>query len=123
MVLSCDYRGADRVRSFTDWLGPGAARLARRAAGQRQLGRRWGPALPRSSAGERCFRRCRSCGDPESDGAQGHDSEWDALIYHHNQARGADKIITSSIDAHVEGEHKRKDDDDDGTADVLVPVG
>jgi hypothetical protein len=53
----------------------------------------------------------------------GHDSERAALIYQH-QARGADKIITSNIDAHVEAERKRKeDDDDDGTAGVLVPVG
>jgi hypothetical protein len=31
----------------------------------------------------------------------GHDSERAALIYQH-QARGADKIITGNIDAHVE---------------------
>ena len=41
----------------------------------------------------------------------GHDSERAALIYQH-QARGADKTITDSIDAHVEAERKRKDDDD-----------
>jgi integrase len=54
----------------------------------------------------------------------GHDSERAALIYQH-RARGADKIITSNIDAHVESERKRKedDDDDDGTAGALVPVG
>jgi hypothetical protein len=51
----------------------------------------------------------------------GHDSERAALIYQH-QARGADKIITSNIDAHVEAERGRRDDDD-GTAGVLVPVG
>jgi integrase len=51
----------------------------------------------------------------------GHDSERAALIYQH-QARGADKLITSNIDAHVEAERGRKDDDD-GTAGVLVPVG
>ena len=51
----------------------------------------------------------------------GHDSERAALIYQH-QARGADKIITGNIDAHVEAERGRKDDDD-GTAGVLVPVG
>ena len=51
----------------------------------------------------------------------GLDSERAALIYQH-QARGADKIITSNIDAHVEAERGRKDDDD-GTAGVLVPVG
>jgi integrase len=51
----------------------------------------------------------------------GHDSERAAMIYQH-QARGADKIITSHIDAHVEAE-RRKPDDGDGAAGVLVPVG
>jgi len=44
----------------------------------------------------------------------GHDSERAAMIYQH-QARGADKAITDSIDAHVEAE-RRKPDDDDGAA-------
>jgi integrase len=51
----------------------------------------------------------------------GHDSERAALVYQH-QARGADKIITDHIDAHVDAERGRKDDDD-GSAGVLVPVG
>lgn len=51
----------------------------------------------------------------------GHDSERAALIYQH-QARGADRIITDSIDAHVEAE-RRGGDDDYGTPGVLVPVG
>lgn len=51
----------------------------------------------------------------------GHDSEPAALIYQH-QARGADRIITDSIDAHVEAE-RGSGDDDDGAAGVLVPVG
>src|SRR5215469_8743663 len=51
----------------------------------------------------------------------GHDSERAALIYQH-QARGADRIITASIDAHVEAE-RGSGDDDDGTAGALVPVG
>jgi hypothetical protein len=34
----------------------------------------------------------------------------------------ADKIITDNVDAHVEAE-RRKPDDDDGTGGVLVPVG
>jgi hypothetical protein len=34
----------------------------------------------------------------------------------------ADKVITGNIDAHVEAERGRKDDDD-GTAGALVPVG
>ncbi len=51
----------------------------------------------------------------------GHDSERAALIYQH-RARGADKIITDSIDAHIEAERRRRDDDD-GEAGALVPVG
>ena len=51
-----------------------------------------------------------------------HDSERAAPIYQH-QTRGADKIITDNIDAHVEAERKRKEDGDDGTAGVLVPIG
>jgi hypothetical protein len=51
----------------------------------------------------------------------GHDSERAALIYQH-QARGADRIITDSIDAHIEAE-RGSGDDDDGTPGVLVPVG
>ena len=49
----------------------------------------------------------------------GHDSERAALIYQH-QARGADKIITDSIDAHVGAEQQRNDDDGPATALVLA---
>jgi chemotaxis response regulator CheB len=52
----------------------------------------------------------------------GHDSERAALIYQH-EARGADKAMTDSIDAHVQAEQARQDDDDDGQAGTLVPVG
>jgi hypothetical protein len=51
----------------------------------------------------------------------GHDSERAALIYQH-EARGADKVITDNIDAHVEAEQGRRDDDD-GSAGALVPAG
>ena len=47
----------------------------------------------------------------------GHDSERAALIYQ-CQARGADKIIADSIDAHVEAE-QRQGNDDDGPATAL----
>jgi integrase len=50
----------------------------------------------------------------------GHDSERAALIYQH-EARGADKRITDAIDLHVQAE--RIDDDDDGAAGMLPPVG
>jgi integrase len=50
----------------------------------------------------------------------GHDSERAAMIYQH-EARGADKMITNAIDAHVEAEQSK--DDDDGQAGALVPVG
>ena len=52
----------------------------------------------------------------------GHDSERAAMIYQH-EARGADQAITSAIDAHVEAERERGDDDDDGLDGVLVPAG
>ncbi len=51
----------------------------------------------------------------------GHDSERAAMIYLH-EARGADKAITSAIDAHVDAERKRDGDDDDGLAGALVPA-
>ena len=41
----------------------------------------------------------------------GHDSERAALIYQH-EARGADKRITSAIDAHVQAERAKNDDGD-----------
>jgi hypothetical protein len=52
----------------------------------------------------------------------GHDSERAALTPPEHEARGADKIITDSIDAHVEAEQGRRDDDD-GPAGALVPAG
>ena len=51
----------------------------------------------------------------------GHDSERAAMIYQH-VARGADQLITNAIDAHVQGE-QHKDDDEDGSAGILVPAG
>lgn len=51
----------------------------------------------------------------------GHDSERTALIYQH-EAHGADKIITDSIDSHVQAKRGRRDDDD-GPAGALVPAG
>ena len=37
--------------------------------------------------------------------------------------RGADKAITDAIDAHVQGEQRGADDDDEGQAGTLVPAG
>lgn len=51
----------------------------------------------------------------------GHDSQRAALIYHH-QALGSDKIITHSIDVHIESERPRPDDGG-GAADTHVPAG
>jgi integrase len=51
----------------------------------------------------------------------GHDSERAALIYQH-EARGADKMITDTIDAHVEAGQGGRDDEE-GPAGVLVPAG
>jgi len=50
----------------------------------------------------------------------GHDSERAAMIYQH-EAHSADQAITSAIDSHVQAE--RLDDDDDGQAGGLAPVG
>lgn len=52
----------------------------------------------------------------------GHDSERAAMIYQH-EARGADSAITNAIDAYVDGEYGKDEDDDDGSAGVLVPAG
>jgi integrase len=51
----------------------------------------------------------------------GHDSERAAMIYQH-EARGADQSITRAIDTHVQAE-QANDEDDDGQAGVLTPVG
>jgi integrase len=52
---------------------------------------------------------------------RGHDSERAALIYQH-EARGADQCDHPAIDTHVQAE-QAADDDDDGSAGVLAPVG
>jgi len=52
----------------------------------------------------------------------GHDSERAAMIYQH-EAQGADKAITNAIDTHVQAEQTRRDEDEDGSAGVLVPAG
>jgi hypothetical protein len=49
----------------------------------------------------------------------GHDSERAAMIYQH-EARGADQLITSAIDAHVQSEQHK---DGDGPGEVLTPAG
>ncbi|MEV7969738.1 site-specific integrase [Sphaerisporangium sp. NPDC088356] len=49
----------------------------------------------------------------------GHDNVRAAMIYQH-AVRGADKSITDAIDKHITGEGE---EDDDGPAGVLVPVG
>lgn len=51
----------------------------------------------------------------------GHDSERAAMIYQH-EARGADKAITSAIDAHVAAEREREGGIDDGPGGMLVPA-
>jgi hypothetical protein len=45
-----------------------------------------------------------------------------AMIYQH-EARGADQAITNAIDIHVQAEQCGDDDDNDGPAGVLAPVG
>jgi integrase len=51
----------------------------------------------------------------------GHASMRAALIYQH-EVQGADRVITSAIDSHVQAE-QRRGDDDEGIAGVLVPMG
>jgi integrase len=51
----------------------------------------------------------------------GHDSERAAMIYQH-EARGADKTITSAIDAHIEAEQTRDEDGDDGQTGAAAPT-
>jgi hypothetical protein len=43
------------------------------------------------------------------------------MIYQH-EAQGADRTITNAIDSHVQAE-KGRDEDDGGSAGVLVPAG
>ena len=50
----------------------------------------------------------------------GHDNERAALLYQH-RSNSADRAIADGLNALVEAEHG-KDDDDDGTAGHLVPV-
>ena len=52
----------------------------------------------------------------------GHDSERAAMIYQH-VARGADQMITSAIDTHVQGEKRGDGAGEDGAAGALVPAG
>jgi len=52
----------------------------------------------------------------------GHVSERAAMIYQH-VARGADQVITSAIDTHVQGEKHGDGAGEDGAAGVLVPAG
>ena len=40
-----------------------------------------------------------------------------------HEARGADQIITSAIDAHVQGQRQKGDDVQDGAAGILPPAG
>jgi integrase len=51
----------------------------------------------------------------------GHDSDRAALIYQH-ESLGADQAITDAIDRHVQAE-QTDDEDDDGEAGALAPVG
>ena len=40
-----------------------------------------------------------------------------------HEARGADQLSTNAIDVHLRGEQSKDDDDEDGSAGVLVPAG
>ena len=85
------------------------------------LDRRTKSARSRSTAHGNTFAASGGAGIRDLMARMGHDSERAALIYQH-QARGADKTITSAIDAHIVSEQEGRDDDD-GQAGALVPVG
>jgi hypothetical protein len=52
----------------------------------------------------------------------GHNSERAAMMYQH-VARGADQLITNAIDAHVQGEQRKDDGDEDSSDGILIPCG
>jgi integrase len=58
-------------------------------------------------------------GLPDLMARMGHHSERAATIYQH-EARGADQLVTSAIDAHVQG---GQHNDGEGPAGVLTPAG
>ena len=43
--------------------------------------------------------------------------------YQQYEARGADRLITNAIDAHLQGEQRKDDEDEDGPAGALIPAG
>jgi hypothetical protein len=51
----------------------------------------------------------------------GHDSERAAIIYQH-AARGADEVITSAMDAHVEAARCTGEGGEDGASGALTPA-
>jgi hypothetical protein len=46
-----------------------------------------------------------------------------AAIYQQYEARGADRLITNAIDAHLQSEQRKDDEDEDGPAGALIPAG
>ena len=84
---------------------------------------------PASSCGavtrERCPRNRRPAGagvPTQRRARMGHDNERAAMIYQH-EARGADQLITSAIDAHVQDEQGKDDGDENSSSGILVPAG
>ena len=78
------------------------------AGGRRDRGT--GPALPRPAPRRKHVRGSQRGRPARPDGPDGHESERAALIYQH-EARGADAAITSAIDAYVDAERSRYNDD------------
>jgi integrase len=73
------------------------------------------PALSRSSPHRESPRRCKRRRVAGLDGPDGHDSERAAIIYQH-RARGADELITTAIEAHIQAEQTRRAGDDQSDA-------
>ena len=79
-----------------------------------------GSALPRFPPHRKPVRGQERCRAPGPDGPHrprqraGRDD-------HQHDARGADQLITNAIDAHLQGEQRKYDDD--GSAGALIPAG
>jgi hypothetical protein len=52
----------------------------------------------------------------------GHDSERAAIIYQH-EARGADLVMTSAIDAHIEAANASQNKDNGGSQEAQIKPG
>lgn len=92
---------ADTARQLQQAVGLAACRGVHRHAG---------PALPRPETHRKPVRRQQRCGPARPEARMGTTASGPAMIYQH-KARGADRVITSAIDIHVQAEQDNRDDD------------